>query len=365
MKNAKYCAKIGMVSLAMTVPLVAHAQSSVTLYGILQSAVDFNHFSGTSSKPSSNGVFLTNESSFVGFRGTEDLGGGLAATFKLETWTSLANGQSQVPNVFFATESYVGLAKNTLGTLQFGRQYTPALWLTYAADPFGRAQNGAIYNLTQQIPPRNPIRGFIPTQNNAIQYISPVLLGGLTIRLMYAPSGSASAPTNLGEMTSASFDYRHGPLFVGGSYENARVAGSVASTTLATLSNTTYTMGASYDFNIVKLFGYFLQNRLQTQNTLDAYMVGVTIPIGLSVIKSSYEWRTIAHTESSGASVLAVGYYYPLSKRTVLFASYAHMHNSAGTAFGLWPSETAYNSQGLPANGMAITSVELGIQHRF
>lgn len=364
--------KLGGPCIGLLIPAIASifapdamAQSSVTIYGILQEAVDINHFAGAGGEPSRNGVFLTNESSFVGMKGVEDLGGGMKASFKLETWTSLASGNSQVPGVFFGTESWVGLGKDDWGTIQLGRQYTPSLWLTYAADPYGRANNGAMYNLTQQIPPRNPVRGFIPTQNSAIQYISPTMLGGLTVRLMYAPGGRSTEPTNLGTMTAASFDYRHGRLFVGGSYETQRLGGSTVQTSLATVSNTTYTLAASYDLDFVKLYGYYLRNQLETQDTLNAWMGGVTVPVGIGVIKSSYEWRVQSQAPASRAAVFAIGYFYPLSKSTVLFASYAHIHNSGNTDFGLWPSETSYNSQGYPEKGMAVTSVELGMRHNF
>jgi predicted porin len=365
MKSGMYALMCAIISALIALPAAAYAQSSFTLYGLLQSAVDIDHFSGTTSVSSKNAVYLTSEDTFVGMIGTEDLGNNTYAKFKLETWTSLATGQSQVPGTLFGTESYVALSNSNWGTVQLGRQYTPSLWLSYAADPYGRANNGAIYNLAQQEVPGNFVRGFIPTQNNAIQFISPTVLGGVSARLMYAPGGNAGAPDNVGNMTSASIQFQGAQFFIGASYETERVAGSAVNSTLATISNTTYSVGATYEFDVAKVYGYYLQNSTQTFNTARVYLLGLTVPIGVSEIKSSYSWRNVADTSSMSASIFSLGYFYSISKSTTLFASYAHVKNSAAAAFGLWPSDIDYINQGLPADGMSVTSVELGIKHLF
>lgn len=341
------------------------AQSTITLYGLAQTAIDFTHFSSTPASSGRSGTFLTNETSFFGFQGNEDLGGGLAAIFKLETWFSLANGSLTIPNTLFSREAYVGLSSKTLGTLQAGSIYTPALWVSYAVDPYYRANNGSIYNLMQQVPPRNPIRGFIPTQNNAIEYISPVVAGAVTVRAMYAPSGQVGALSKLGEMYSGSVEYDKKPLYIGVSYERSYVNASSIGADSSIRANSTVTIGAAYTFPWFRLSGYLLRNQLHGFETANGYLVGVSVPIGISRLVSSYASRHTVDQSGTRAGVFAIGYYYPLSKRTTLFTSLAQMHNGSDTAYGLWPSETIYNAQGFPKGGQTVRSVELGIKHLF
>ncbi|SDR60887.1 porin [Paraburkholderia tuberum] len=341
------------------------AQSSVTLYGLVRGAVDFTHFSSTATSPAQSATYMTNETSFFGFTGSEDLGGGAKAIFKLESWFSLANGALTVPGTLFPREAYVGLSSSTLGTLELGSIYTPALWISYAVDPYLRANNGAIYNLLQQVPPRNSYRGFISTQNNAIAYISPTFLDAITARAMFAPSENTGPQSQIGQMYSGSIEYNKKPLYVGASFERSWVNTSSLGTDATARSNTTITLGAAYTFPWFKLSGYLLQNQLQGFNTLKGYMVGATVPVGTSKFVTSYSSTHTVNADGTKAGVFAVGYFYPISKRTTLFTSFAQMHNGSQTAYGLWPSETIYNAKGLPAKGQNIRSVEAGIQHLF
>jgi predicted porin len=246
-----------------------------------------------------------------------------------------------------------------------GSIYTPALWLSFSVDPYGRANNGAIYNLMQQVPPRNSIRGFIPTQNNAIEYISPLIAGAVTARVMFAPSGQTGDQSRLGQMFSSSLAYDKRPLYVGVSYERSYVNASSLGGSANPRSNTTMTMGAAYTFPWFRASGYLLKNQLSGFNDVNGYMAGITIPIGTSRIVGSYSARQMTHDRNTKASVFAIGYFYPVSKRTTLFTSFAQLHNGASTSFGLWPSETIYNPQGLPVGGQNVRSLELGIAHYF
>ena len=104
---------------AACAPALAHAQSSVTLYGILDAGITFvNNTGGAHVWKFDDGISYGNR---IGFRGVEDLGGGLQAVFVLESGFRLGTGQYLFGGAEFGRQAYVGL-KNAWGTLSFGNQ---------------------------------------------------------------------------------------------------------------------------------------------------------------------------------------------------------------------------------------------------
>src|SRR2546421_11201189 len=117
----------------------ASAQSSVTIYGSLDLAVTKGN-GGTAPQEGGNGtskawIEKQSNASRLGFRGNEDLGGGLSAQFHLEHRFTPDNGAASA--LFWAGRSYVQLTSQTLGRGYLGREYGPAVWPAGAGDPFG------------------------------------------------------------------------------------------------------------------------------------------------------------------------------------------------------------------------------------
>ncbi|MCX8566362.1 MAG: Outer membrane protein (porin) [Glomeribacter sp. 1016415] len=194
----------------------AHAQSSVTLYGVIDAGVDY--VSSAQQKASANGgkqISLTSgimQGSRWGVRGTENLGGGLKAIFTLENGFSLNNGRLGQGGSEFGRQAFVGLSGD-FGTVTVGRQYDSisdfvsgfsagTQWGTYAAHP-GDIDN---FNNTARI-------------NNSIKYTSPNN-GGLTYSALYSLGGFAGE-FQKNRVWSIGAGYANGPLAFGAAYLNA------------------------------------------------------------------------------------------------------------------------------------------------
>jgi predicted porin len=354
--------KKSLVALAaLAVAGVASAQSSVTLFGVVDAAVagynnkagyvptGTNLFFAPQGNVSVKGWGLTNSgynSSRLGFRGTEDLGGGLAASFWLEAGLGNDDGSTggnvsnTTPSVtgFFNRRSTVSLSGG-FGELRLGRDYTPTFWNDTVFDPFGT--NGVGTNL---ISIANGYQGGVPntsgfTQNNmyvrasnSVGYFLPPNLGGFYGQVMYAFSEKPKYEGNVnyglgydsrsGTYMGGRFGYANGPLDIAAAYGEATLAtpgvaaGSVAAGAFAPYSvfalNNPYlggittklktaNVGASYDFGVVKLFGEYSQTKLAIDNSgltavgninadpqAKGWLLGATVPIGAGLIQIAY-----------------------------------------------------------------------------
>jgi predicted porin len=343
-----------LTAIGSTVP--AAQAANVELYGRLEVAVDSVRYLATPTAAAKSAVALSTETSYWGMTGSEDLGAGAKAYFKLENGFNLDTGTAANATVLFNRESYVGL-QNNLGSLQLGSQYGPAFWITAKVDPFQRSTNGTIFNLMQQNG-GNKQRGYRLVQNNAIQYISPVV-NGLKVRALVGLSEQTSEPKDVGAYKAANVEYSKGPIYVGLSLEDEKTASVPAG---SALTKRTYTLGSTYDFGVVKLHGYLLRNTVENGKDADAYMAGVSYPIGAGTIRTSYSSYKTKDTVGAKASVISLGYTYALSKRTTLYTAYGRLNNGSTANFAIWPSTKTF---GAPANGQDINSVEVGIRHFF
>lgn len=215
----------------------AQAQSSVTLYGIIDTGIGYQSSSGSLGQTANgrsavkmlNGIWA---GSRVGLKGSEDLGGGNKAIFTLEQGFNSATGAQGVTGLAFNRQAWVGLSNPTFGALTAGRQYmpyytllspwSPTTWLTGA---FG-AHPGDIDSLdtTYRV-------------NNAVVYTSPTIYG-FTLGGAYAFGGQPGS-FNSGSTWSAALQYKNGPagLAVGFERINNSTSGGGAWGSFTTLSN--------------------------------------------------------------------------------------------------------------------------------
>lgn len=355
----KYFLKSVFTLLSLVAIQSAMAQtsgSSVVLYGFIDTSIETTSFAATPSAKASNVVDVAKDISWWGLRGNEDLGNGLTAYFKLESGFYPDTGATTSTTALFSREAYVGLRGN-LGSLQLGSQYSPALLLTITEDPFERKANGAIINLMQSSAGVKN-RGFAGVVNNAIHYISPNL-NGLTARLMYGFGESATAPTNLGNFLSAGAEYIKGPLYIGLTYEDLKIAGTPAGNVF---DNKTYTLGTTYDFKVVKLHGYLLSNSVNNAGNVNGYSLGLTAPVGSGKVRAAYAARKTNGDSGSKSTVASIGYEYYLSKATSLYTTYSSLLNGDTATVGLLPSTRTF---GLPALGQDIQGFEVGMRMKF
>ncbi|MFL9931233.1 porin [Paraburkholderia sp. RL18-103-BIB-C] len=190
----------------------AHAQSSVTLYGIIDVGINMNTNAGGSHKyDMSSGVL---QGSRFGLRGTEDLGGGLKALFVLENGFDVTNGKLGQGGLMFGRQAYVGLSSQ-FGTVTLGRQYDSVVDYVgpfEAGDQWGgyiAAHPGDIDNFN------NAYR-----TNNTVKFTSQNY-SGLTFGGTYSLGGQAGNFTG-NQIWSLGAGYNNGPLALGVGYLNAR-----------------------------------------------------------------------------------------------------------------------------------------------
>ena len=207
----------------------AHAQSSVTLYGTIDTSITFVHNANAAGQNqwsvgnSSNGDLSGTR---WGLKGQEDLGGGLKAIFQLENGFNPSTGALAQGGREFGRQAFVGLAADQYGTFTLGRQYDPLVDLVqgitadnYFGSTFATAGDVDNYDNSSRT-------------NNAIKYVSPVF-SGLQVEGMYA-FGGVAGQTGSGQTWSAAAAYNNGPFSIAAGYfvaDNPSVEGLVRPST--------------------------------------------------------------------------------------------------------------------------------------
>lgn len=206
---------LALAATLASIASAAHAQSSVTLYGALDTSVAFfgnqagKHGSGNTFEMMSGNV----SPNLWGLKGTEDLGNGLSAIFKLESGFNIDNGKQGQGDRMFGRTAMVGLNSSTAGSVTLGRQYDPLIDLLQPMTDdvnFGSAfaTPGDMDNYD------NSYR-----TNNSVKYTSPNW-AGLQVSAMYAFGGQAGS-MGAGQTWAVAAAYNHGPFGFGAGYFKA------------------------------------------------------------------------------------------------------------------------------------------------
>lgn len=328
---------------------LATAQSSVTLYGLVD--IGIVRESGGVNKASvtklTGGV---SAGSRLGFRGVEDLGGGLSALFVLEMGIQADTGALGQGGLSFGRQSFVGISGG-FGTLTLGRQYTPVANLQADTDPFSVGLAGDAANM---ISPGG--QGGSNRMDNTIRY-QYVDANGLQGEVAYA-FGESAVSSKVLRQYGFSAGYVKGPVYFKVGHENTNSASQVA-------GKVTY-VGAKYDFEVAVLhLNYVVNKGSQVFGIVNAdsrdILVGVTVPFGAHRFMASYIDKNDKTNQNFDANQFAVGYMYMLSKRTSLYASTARIRNSvaAGSPSGFYRVGNSSDS------GTGSRAFNFGIRHRF
>ena len=305
---------------------VAHAQSSVTLYGVAdayagQKSTTVGGVKLKQTVIDSNGL---NTSRF-GFRGTEDLGSGLKAIFTMEAGLTIDNGAANANGGgLFSRQAFVGLSGN-FGTATLGRQYT-------AFDALRAATNNsydATYFATTARIFTNGVADYSSRASNSFAYASPVY-SGFSGAFVLAGGEDKSAVVKASRNNSFHVKYANGPLLVGYAYQNEKF--NAGSTTINNLTANTQTgdrtynlFAGSYDFGVAKVTGGYNTAKQErstpaTANGKDKeYQLGVSAPFGAATVAAGYS-RSKADNSNRRATGYSLLGTYDLSKRTRLYA---------------------------------------------
>jgi predicted porin len=346
--------KLASFTLLLGVGAFAHAQSSVTLFGVLDVNARYVKNDETSLKTLSAGGINTSR---FGVRGTEDLGGGLKAGFWLESGINPDTGStsedlSKPGSRFWNRRSTVSLSSSTLGEIRLGRDFTPTYNGYTAYDAFGSNGVGAVDKFfVSTLGAGNPSIDTGTRADNLVSYFTPGGLGGFYGQLSAAAGEGNSGKRYLGGRAG----YAAGPLDVSAAYGQTRVTpGASGEDTYQVVD-----FGAAYDFGVAKLLGIFGQSKYG-ELKMDVLEIGALVPVGNGTIRASYVRANAkgGAIESDDATQLALGYVHNLSKRTALYTTVARVNNKGAAKFAV------ASSPALPA-GKDSTGFELGIRHSF
>ena len=360
----------------------ASAQSSVTIYGIADAGV--GRVDNGAAAGSTNGLFSGgNNASRIGFKGVEDLGNGLKATFVLENGFNVDDGsQASASNGgpsattgsptpagaatgagTFSRLSYIGLEGN-FGAVRLGRQNSQVKTALAQIDPFetGGLVNGITYFGGNQ-------GGTMPERvSNQISYTS-ANLGGFTGQVGYV-FGETTGDNGANRSWGAQLGYANGPLNVQFGYNDQQqsnigtVAGFLNTNDIEDVKIAL--IGATYDFGVVKLHAAYGQKKANFEAPtaqdfkVKSALVGVTVPFGASKIRAEYI-RNNDDRDNFDNNVAAVSYSYALSKRTQLYATYARVDNDSSSNLGF----TGVSSVSGVTAGENTNAFVVGVQHNF
>lgn len=303
----------------------ALAQSNVTIYGLLDQGVIKGN-GGTATNPGALGTSKAwtlgqASTSRLGFRGTEDLGGGLSAQFQIEHRLNPDSGTQNSTNTFWNGRSFVQLTSKDLGAVYLGREYTPGWHVQVKSDPFGNdgvGQAGPVALWGNYQTPDASGNG--TRSSNTVGYKSPKLMGGLTINAAVGLSES----TGLGRVQGINAEYAQGPLYLGLSIEQVK-NGSANKQGVTSFA-------AHYDLGMVKPIFYYAQGKTGTNGSVEAstWMLGATAPLAGGTVKFMY-YDLDSDVNSNDRSKFGLGYNYPLSKRTNLYADFGQAKQTGRT----------------------------------
>ena len=334
---------------ALSFAAAASAQSSsVTLFGVVDASVARISSSGNSVTGMANGG---NSSSRLGFRGEEDLGGGLKAGFWLEGSVGVDDGTAS--GFKFDRRSTVSLLGN-FGEVRLGRDKTPAYQNLETFHAFGDTGMGAIngHNLISSSA-TGTSEGSNPKRNsNMVSYLLPKM-GGVYGQISHS-FGEQSGNSSLQSSTGLRLGYANGPLNVAGAYGVAR-----GGTAAAGVDYKTMNLGASYNFGVVTPMVLLASDRGNNKR-VDLYSVGVKVPLGAGELRAAYSWYKDKKSNNADSQRLALGYGYKLSKRTELYAAVARMSNDDNAKRKLGSSLAP-----TPIAGKSMTGYEIGMRHNF
>ena len=321
----------------------ASAQSSVTLQGTLDLNARYIKNDGRD-RNVSMGTDGLNSSQLV-FSGTEDLGGGLAASFQLNSGLNPDTGSTNSSAKFFNRRSTVSLTGG-FGEVRLGRDYTPTFWNNTLFDAFGTV--GIANSLNVRQAPLASLGTFVRL-DNAVSYFLPSKIGGVYGQVMVAASESAA--TNPGRYIGGRVGFAAGPFDVSAAAAEQRIDGP----TVGKLK--TYNVGGSYDLGVVKLLGYVNRDTLLTaRETRGSF--SVVVPMGQGEVHASYGRSKATDTNfDNSVSQFGLGYVYSLSKRTAVYSTVSRLNN--GNASILSVGGVA------PTLGNNSTGFEFGVRHFF
>ena len=399
----------------------AFAQSNVTIYGLVDMGIETGNSGFGTQTRFQSGQSYGNR---LGFKGQEDLGGGNAFIFTLESGFALDNGQAtnhgsltggastnNPPivntqanvvntaaqtggNFLFGRQAFAGL-KGNWGQFTFGRQYEPVFLISAATDPFAAGTVGETGNLYQGL------AGFTQRLDNFGWYQTPSING-----LVLAGGYSTGSEVNLNGVaanTNSNFNgtartaatrskkegqgyalmgtYNNGPLFVGAGYHDTYIPTNlvaIAGAATEAAKAKTWNLGATYDFGVIKVYGSYASGKV-TQDGIGGniqdtrlWSLSASYPVGPHKFLASTGAVDDKSVANKDFKQFGIGYEYSWSKRTTFYTAWATIKNddrftAAGAAAGAGKAlNSASNTAMLTIDGnYDPKALQVGVRHSF
>lgn len=345
---------------------------------------------GSSSNGVNSGTQVSSNTTKLGFKGTEDLGDGLAAVWQIEQQIDIDNGSTTAgsnnptgnqKNTFASRNSFLGLKSDSMGTVLAGIHDTPYKIATRHMDIFGdgigdnRAIMGAAHDARVA---------------NALAYISPKLSDSITIAAAYvagaelnSTNAAAGGFTNKGDAFSLAAMYDQDALKVHFGYQKIKIgtalSGSLSTTgvagTVAGDETTASKLGVGYDFGSVAVNGVY--EHISSSGITAGGLIGNaygrnswTLNGAIKVsdndkLKLAYATRgNVGSVANTGAKQYSLGYDHSFSKHTTLYAVYSSVSNSSAATVGLANTSTG-NPTAAGAAGKTVNAFGIGVKHSF
>jgi predicted porin len=302
----------------------AFAQSSVTVYGLADIWFGSQKDAATGltqTKINSSGIY----ESRIGFKGTEDMGGGLKANFLLEQGFALDSGGVSAGQAF-SRQSYVGFSGG-FGEVKLGKMWT-------AYDDISGATQAALNSVLSPHAGVWLSSSYKDNPNNSVYYASPNM-GGVSGAVSYSLGENKAAAVAAGAVTSVHVKYTGGPIYAGVAFQTEKSTGATTATEFTRVNG-------SYDLGVAKLLAGFGRVAFNGESTKE-WQLGADFPVSTALTVSggvarskggvigfasdaSYIGKSTLTTAPGEADVVRTGYglaaSYALSKRTKLYGGY-------------------------------------------
>ena len=326
---------------------ISTAYSQVSVYGVIDTSIQSYNNGTTSFTRAADSQYSTSR---LGFRGTEDLGGGLSAFFQVEGQLNPATGSmgstTVTTNEIFNRDAYVGI-KSPVGSIRMGRTDVALvgemdLFVSQSGNFGMHPTNGTSVELGTD-------------QKNVVRYDSPVY-GGFQLIVGHATNNVGATTDANADQNGVALRYEAGKLKAGIGYQKNQGVGVAA--------RETTTAGLAYDFSVLSVgTAYARGDNSTTANvTSSTWVTSVRVPL-----QQQYAAHVVYAHSSNGSSTtdnkgngVTLAVTKNLSKRTTLYGAYTKVYNQTNSSMAM------FNATSAPATaGLNTSSLGLGISHTF
>jgi predicted porin len=325
---------------AMAAPLAVHADT--VIFGQAHMSIDWLDDGEDSA------FNVSSNTSNLGFRGREDLGAGLFASWQLHQSIGVDTSGGSLASM----NSFAGLG-GAFGEVRVGRHDTPLKSIHRRTDLFGN-QIGDSRNL---IAGRGAVGGITGERfNNMVMYLSPSI-GGLQGAVMYSADITATAATtdNDSDALSANLTWSQGPIWLGAGFTQIN---SDATDPRA------WGIGARVGWEAFTFTGLYHRERDEGDANRNIWGIGAAFAMGNNTLKAQYYNANDWEADATGADLWAIGIDHHLSKRTTLYAAYAQTDNDGNASYSMSGGGHGANV-GAFGPGSDPQGFSLGVLHNF